>query len=318
MVFISIVDHPIQVHSRPFQFPSITSHGICIYDNFARFVIADLLDDPCFLPMQSAPPGGLLHFIDKTQPSDINLHSNTNLSMQDIAATLSILKYLPEDIDTTCMGLSVLYKFGKVGMDTINVVLDKVLEEHVCDVDNILQTYFDAERPRIDPVVITNALFLFHLAGRGQQVLRSQTFVEDLLLHKGYEGGTLYYASGEAFLFHVARLVNAFPDWFAGTGMRDLLVKRLMEHEITFEVTAQSEPSNNCLALAMYLSARLLSGLHTATTYLHQLLGFQKENGSWGFHPYYHLGVDRKIWLGNQGVTTAFVLLALTKHSVRS
>ena len=273
--------------------------------------------------MQTAPPGGLLYFIDKTQANDLNLHTNTNsmhCSPQEIAATLFLLKYIPEDIDTTSVGLSVLYKFGKVGMDTINVVLDKVLAEHVCDVDSILQTYFDVERPRIDPVVITNALFLFHLAGRGHEVLRSQTFVEDLLLHKGYEGGTLYYGFAEAFLFHVARLVNAFPDWFARTRMRDLLVKRLMEHEITFiKVTAQSEPpSNNCLALAMYLRARLLSGLHNATTYEHQLLGFQKENGSWGPHPYYHLGFDRKIWFANEGLSTAFALSALTKHSARS
>lgn len=272
--------------------------------------------------MQTAPPGGLLHFIDKTQPIDLDLHTNTkymHCSPQEIAATLFNLKYIPEDIDTTSVGLSVLYKFGKVGMGTINAVLDKVLAEHVCNVDSIIQTYFDVERPRIDPVVITNALFLFHVAGRGHQVLRSQTFVEHLLLHKGYEGGTLYYGFAEAFLFHVARLVNAFPDWFARTRMRDLLLKRLTEHEITFEVTAQSEPpSINCLALAMYLRARLLSGLHNATTHEQQLLGFQKENGSWGRHPYYHLGVDRRIWLSNEGLTTAFVLSVLTKHSARS
>ena len=57
-----------------------------------------------------------------------------------------MLNYLPQDIDTTSIGLSVLYKFGKVSMALVNSVLDKILLKYVCDVDGISQVYFDANR----------------------------------------------------------------------------------------------------------------------------------------------------------------------------
>ena len=80
-------------------------------------------------------------------------------SAQEIAATLFLLKYIPEDIDTTSVGLSVLYKFGKVTMDTINRVHNKMLLKHVS-------------------VAVTNTLFLFHFAGRGHEVLMGEVFAK--------------------------------------------------------------------------------------------------------------------------------------------
>jgi hypothetical protein len=213
----------------------LTSHGAYIYENFSRFLIAELLNDPRFLPMHAPPVDGvpLLHFMDWTRDEDNDINNTIRLQGLPREAAF-MLRSMPPDVDTTSIGLSVLCKLGKLrngGMSTLNSALDAMLSHAVCAVDNILQVYFDPSRPRIDPVAVANAVFLFHLARRGDEVRGSEEFVGDVLRYRAYACGTLYY-DPEAFLFHVARLVHAFPHHFVASGLSDLLVQRLDEHKV--------------------------------------------------------------------------------------
>jgi hypothetical protein len=214
----------------------LTSHGAYIYENFSRFFIAGLLNDPRFLPMHAVPAdvAPLLHFMDGTQDEDSNIDDTIGMRVLPREVAF-MLRSLPPDVDTTSIGLSVLYKLGKLdaggGMSALNGALDAMLSRAVCAVDDILQVYFDPSRPRTDPVVVANAMFLFHLASREDEVRGSEEFVSDTLRHRAYACGTLYY-DPEAFLFHVARLVHAFPRHFEASGLRDLLVQRLNEHKV--------------------------------------------------------------------------------------
>ncbi|MCO5604290.1 hypothetical protein L7F22_058455 [Adiantum nelumboides] len=113
-------------------------------------------------------------------------------------------------------------------METINIVLDTMLMQLSRD-DGVLQVYFDSKNPQIYPVVVANAIYLFHLARRGQEVEASGRFVKDVLLHRAYEDGTLYYNVGDTFLLQVPRPVHEFKEHFTRSGMRGLLIAPLKE-----------------------------------------------------------------------------------------
>ena len=103
MVFIYIFRLSIfQAHNRPFQFPSLTSHGVYVYDDFSRCLIADLLVDLlnslCFLSMQAAPSSSLLHFLSENNTLDLIIKS-TGPS-----------RLLPCAVSTFCSSLSACWK----------------------------------------------------------------------------------------------------------------------------------------------------------------------------------------------------------------
>ncbi|KAH7299338.1 hypothetical protein KP509_24G006200 [Ceratopteris richardii] len=272
------------------------------------------MNDIRFLPMQSPPPSGLFCFVasrftavsptwkEATPPKD--MESSTYVD-------------IPDDLDTTSIGLSILHRFGKVKMNMINKVLDKMMGYLSMD-DGIVQVYFDIERPRIDPVAIANVLYLFHLAGRGHEVERSERFLEQVLLHRAYEDGTIYYNLPESFLLHVARLVNKFPDHFGDNGMKSLLQKRLSEHLAA--LLTDTESTLYAISLAMCMRACLLCDVEGSEHHIlmkearRRLVGLQRQDGSWDCDPYYRYGSNSRSWIGNEGLTTAYALLALDPH----
>ncbi|KAH7279187.1 hypothetical protein KP509_37G009200 [Ceratopteris richardii] len=301
---------------QDFMFYSFTSEGIRIFDNFAQFLIAEAMKDARFLPMNSPPPTGLFCFVGD---------GYTGLSPQFMKDTVfqtgsdaSTYLDIPADLDTTSVGLSVMHAFSKVDMETINLVLDSTLQYLSMD-DGIVQVYFDKERPRVDPVVVANVLYLFHLAGRQHDIESSARYVHQVLLHGAYENGTIFYALPECFLFHVSRLVHRFPDHFADNGIRDLLQHRLGQH--ISNLIGDLANNNLAISLAMSIVACYLCGLNGAqydlvqTKVLCRLLELQREDGSWNCDPYYRYGSNSVSWIGNEGVTTAFALLAINLHS---
>ncbi|MCO5611630.1 hypothetical protein L7F22_065884 [Adiantum nelumboides] len=312
--------------TRANMFPSLTSEGLWIWDNFAQFVMAEVLNDPRFLPMQSPPANGLICFVDKRNCS-VDTFRTMGLFSQEkskecLASSMPILqmdastfKDIPNDLDTTSIGLSVLHKVGKVSMETINKVLDKMLT-HVSKDDGVLQVYFDFERPRIDPVVVANAVYLFHLAGRGREVEASERFVKSVLLHRAYEpDGTIYYNLGEAFLLQVARLVHEFEEHFTKSGMRGLLTARLKEHRVS--ATWRRKREEDALALAMCMRAWQLCGVAAdeLEDEARQLKTMQREDRWWGCHAYYRYGGNLRSWIGSKALTTAYALAALSSSS---
>ncbi|KAH7279186.1 hypothetical protein KP509_37G009100 [Ceratopteris richardii] len=275
------------------------------------------MNDARFLPINSPPPTGLFCFV-----SDGYTGFSPDLFMKDtvvqIDSDASTYVDSPADLDTTSVGLSVMHDFSKVDMETINMVLDNMLQYLSMD-DGIVQVYFDKERPRVDPVVVANVLYLFHLAGRHHEIESSATFIHQVLLHRAYENGTIFYALPECFLFHVSRIVHRFPDQFADNGIRDLLQHRLRQH---ISNLVGDLPNNNlAMSLAMSIVACYFCGLDGAEHDLVQrkvlcrMLELQREDGSWNCDPYYRYGSNVVSWIGNEGVTTAFALLAMNLHS---
>ncbi|KAL3678411.1 hypothetical protein R1sor_021367 [Riccia sorocarpa] len=179
---------------------ALTHEGLRIPVLFDHFIIAELLQDEKFLPIESAPERGTINFFPRTERSKRKGYSESQSAFTHIN--------LPDDADTTSIGLSSLYKFSKVQMSVIDSVLDRI-ERELVNEDGQFQVYFDPQRPRVDSVCIINTLYLFHLAGRGGSVTRpSEEFILNLLQHRGYRRGTVYYNSPEVFLVQLARYGN--------------------------------------------------------------------------------------------------------------
>ena len=97
---------------------SLTSDGLRVPIHFDHFLVAELLGDPAFLPMHKAPVSGTFnHFppMERQNQRDPNTNAVTH-------------KSLPNDLDVTFIELSVLLKFSKVDMETIDAVLDKMVD----------------------------------------------------------------------------------------------------------------------------------------------------------------------------------------------
>ncbi|KAL3683812.1 hypothetical protein R1sor_001834 [Riccia sorocarpa] len=179
---------------------ALTHEGLRIPVHFDYFIIAELLGDERFLPIESPPQRGTINFFPTSERSKQKGYSENQSAFTHIN--------YPDDVDTTSIGLSSLYKLSKVQMSLIHSVLDRIEKELVSE-DGLFQVYFDPQRPRIDSVCIINILYLFHLAGRGGSVTRpSEEFILNLLQHRGYRRGTIYYNSPEVFLVQLARYNN--------------------------------------------------------------------------------------------------------------
>ncbi|KAL4905348.1 hypothetical protein BDW74DRAFT_177722 [Aspergillus multicolor] len=120
--------------------------------------------------------------------------------LQDVPQS-SISTY-PDDFDTTALALTVLDREEKV----VHPITDE-MASHV-SVDGIVLTYFDRSRLRVDPIVCINVLRLFHKYGRGSELAETLSWVRDVLRTRAYIDGTRYYATPEAFLYTLSRLLQ--------------------------------------------------------------------------------------------------------------
>jgi hypothetical protein len=200
--------------------------------------------------------------------------------------------------------------------EIISKVMDEMLqtrgEDYVVQVRRLLQffspppdaefpkTYFDNERPRVDPVVCVNVLALFYSQGRGGELAQTLDYVQDVLLHRAYEDGTRYYETAEAFLFFVARLLHVAPDATLRARLEPLLKERVNE---------RTGMAADALALAMRVLACAAVGMqNTVDSRVLRLM--QEEDGGWPlcwFYKYASSGVK----IGNRGFTTALAVNAL-------
>jgi hypothetical protein len=166
---------------------------------------------------------------------------------------------------------------------------------------HLRQTYFDAERPRTDPIVSLNVLRLFYSRGRGHEVAPTLEWVLGVLEHRAYLEGTRYYESAECFLFFAAQLLRATPDATLHARLAPLLRSRILE---------RSGAAGDALALSMRVLAGTVVDLRLEPE-LALLLPLQCEDGSWGPGWIYKYG-SSGIKIGNRGLTTAFALNAIS------
>jgi hypothetical protein len=166
---------------------------------------------------------------------------------------------------------------------------------------HLRQTYFDAERPRTDPIVALNVLRLFYSRGRGHEVSPTLDWVLGVLEHRAYLDGTRYYETPECFLFFASKLLLATSDATLHARLVPLLRTRILE---------RSGASGDALALAMRVLSGTVVGVRLEQD-LTQLLPLQCEDGSWGPGWMYKYG-SADIKIGNRGLTTALALNAIS------
>ncbi|RPD69155.1 HAD-like protein [Lentinus tigrinus ALCF2SS1-7] len=202
----------------------------------------------------------------------------------------------PDDLDTTSIACTVMDHYT---VEVKNDIMDEMLR---CkNQDGILQTYFDDTRPRIDPVVCVNALTFFYLNGRGNELTETLDWVYGVLTHRAYEHGTLYYHSGDAFLYFLSRLLRTAP-----------AVRERFESLFTSRILERFGVAGDALALSMRVFAASSVGLCDAQDY-ERLLALQQDDGSWPLGWFYRNG-STGILTGNQGLTTAMAVAAIKAY----
>ena len=166
---------------------------------------------------------------------------------------------------------------------------------------HLRQTYFDAERPRTDPIVSLNILRLFYSRGRGDELSHTLDWVLAVLEHRAYLDGTRYYETAECFLYFASQLLLATSDAPLHARLAPLLRTRILE---------RAGANGDALALAMRVLAGIVVGLRLEQD-LAQLLPLQLEDGGWGPGWMYKYG-SANIKIGNRGLTTALALKAIS------
>ncbi|KAF8874944.1 Haloacid dehalogenase-like hydrolase-domain-containing protein, partial [Infundibulicybe gibba] len=236
---------------------------------------------------------------DHSLTKPINIVGQTNFFVN--AATMTT-DTLPNDLDTTSIGL--LSSCAVSDSAAAHKVMDEMLQFK--NEDGILQVYFDSKRPRIDPIVCTNVLTLFYRFGRGHQLKDTFAWVQDTLRHRAYTDGTPYYATAEAFLYFLGRLINESAE-----------VRRRIGALFESHLKERFGLPGDALALAMRLlaaayidpSLRLLR-TGPACVDAYRLRQLQSIDGSWAGGWLYRYG-SSDIAIQNHGLTTAFGLKAL-------
>ena len=163
-----------------------------------------------------------------------------------------------------------------------------------------LQTYFDRNKPRTDPVVSANVLACFYSFGRGQQLGHTLEFIHSVLLHRTYIQGTHYYPSPDCCLFFFGRLLQSSNDVHLKTSLGPLLKERTQE---------RVGQSGSALDLAMRILTCSSLDLDCDIDH-HSLLELQCEDGGWEGGWLYRYG-STGVNIGNKGVTTALAIKAI-------
>ncbi|KAF8994364.1 Haloacid dehalogenase-like hydrolase-domain-containing protein [Cyathus striatus] len=257
---------------------SVTKSGIVVRENFAQLLILEVTNDPSLVNLQSYP--GAWNFFRDEGVSEGNF---------------------PLDLDTTSLAYSIM----KYDEETVARVMDEMLK--YMDVDGIIQTYFDHTRPRIDPVVCTNVLTLFHSQNRGDELDKTFDWVYEVLQNRAYLDGTRYYWTAECFLYFLMRLLQVAlkpsgPDAVNPkiTDLHELLKKRTAERV--------GVPGDS-LALAMRLVVCKYFGIEDHVD-MEVLRDLQCEDGGWEIGWVYKYG-SSGVGIGNRGFTTALAVEAL-------
>jgi hypothetical protein len=200
----------------------------------------------------------------------------------------------PDDVDTTSIAYTALH-----GQDDLPCVMDKILT--CLNSDGVMQTYFDPNRPRVDPVVCANVLTLFHSNGRGEELEKTLEYVLQVLENEeGFKDGTRYYASAECFLAALTRLLMKTKD----NKLRSALMPRLKQ-----SAEARRDLEVDAMTLALRVMVCNFVGVKNESA-VDKLLSLQCEDGGWELGWIYKYG-SSGLLIGNRGLTTAYAIKAI-------
>ncbi|KAE9405549.1 HAD-like protein [Gymnopus androsaceus JB14] len=256
---------------------SYTSTGVTIHENFAQLLI-----------LEATHNSSLVKYTKYHGPFNF-FRGQGELTTSDF----------PCDVDTTAIGITCS---DHMSLATKNEVMDTIL--NLRNSDGIPQVYFDASRPRIDPVVCVNVLTLFYKHGRGAQLETCYHWVESVLRYRAFSEGTRYYEPPEAFLYFLTRLFVVAPDVHKRLGpvFADCCRERI-------------GMQGDALALAMRVVCCNFAGID-ASGDLVTLRGMQEIDGGWPDGWFYKYG-SNGVRIANRGLTTAIAINAIRGASLR-
>ncbi|KAI9150073.1 Short-chain dehydrogenase/reductase [Paramyrothecium foliicola] len=260
---------------------SITDNGIAFADNFAKLLIVDTLPD--------TSPGG-------RSLVDLSWGSKKTWNFFTEEAVLVPGGVFPDDLDTTSLALKVLRPPSD---KTMSSLLDTMAE--LVNHDGTFQTYFDLDRPRVDPIVSANILACYYSYGRGKEFENTLQLLHSMLLKRSYVAGTRYYTTADCCLGFIARLLRCSSDMHLHLTLGPLLKSRLRE---------RVGQDGSALDLAMRIIACTQMGIacgHDRS----ELLRRQCQDGSWEQGWMYRYG-STGVQIGNRAVTTAMAVAALS------
>jgi hypothetical protein len=244
------------------KYQTETSNGYKFYERFSNFLISELLNEEI---EDCNHDNGEFNFFYNCQNLDEN-----NID----------LKY-PNDVDTTSIALSILYKRSLIDINIINNVVNKLLLD-----SNIIQVYFvnkdDKRYGLTDPIVCSNALYLICLINKDNLKLTKNYILKSLDTFE-----SRYYVSFDSFLYFLSRTVSSFKHLEIDFGI--ILRKKIKERIGTV---------GNPIDIAMRKIASKMMGIENNEEYI------DKPS------PIYRYG-KKNITLENKKLTEAFIKVSL-------
>ncbi|PVI08341.1 HAD-like protein [Periconia macrospinosa] len=273
--------------------------GPTFSDAFSQFLIHDIMQDSSLLTFAADPSQ---RDAKKDAGTILELETTARRWNYFLGDPVGTTSKFPEDVDTTSYSL---LAFTPSNLDSVHKVIDAIVNN--TNGDGMVQTYWDPQRPRVDPVVLTNVLRVCHkyqYGGSNGQLEMSQRFVLRTLENRGYIDGTLHYYSPESFLFFVSHLFAARGHNGNFEEARDQLALRLRE---------RVGRKDDSLATAMRILACQKIGVWCEPD-IEYLKTMQQVDGGFENGWVCRYGRTRKR-IGNRGVVTAYAIQALTNEA---
>ncbi|KAL8993732.1 MAG: hypothetical protein Q9169_006129 [Polycauliona sp. 2 TL-2023] len=302
---------------------------IRLKDNFAQLMIWELTDDEDIVFFQW--PSGKMHgmqdadykCLNGLSNGQLNGHSNGPLNGSLIANDVVPLEVehglwnyfsetpvlttpdFPPDADTTSTAYLSLPARYLHTVAPVLLVLEKMIAN--VDPDGIMQTYFDAKRPRTTPEVCCNILRVFHKSGFGSdpRIKKTEDYIVNCLKNNACLYGNRHYSTPESFLYFVARLYAECRS----EPLRERLsaINRQLQDRLNVPV--------NPLALALRLFACQCVGMDPQLYRrdLETLMSSQDEDGGWPAGHFCRIG-RTGARIGNRGLTTALAVRILQRQ----
>ncbi|KAK7999457.1 hypothetical protein PG990_012057 [Apiospora arundinis] len=268
---------------------STTSTGVLVKEQYSQLLLKEITTDWSLSTIASGT------------------HKRWNVFL-DHEPRLTTANY-PDDLHTTALSLHTTV----LGLYDVHPPIDPVyhtLEQMLMYIrdDGHFYTYFDKNRPRIDPIVSTNILRTFYTCWRGDQVRPTLDAMLALVQTRAYDFAMRYYMHPDWFFYYLSDLCLRHPRTDELADLRRLLRERLVER--FGGGGGKCRWDNDALAASLRLIAAHNLGMECSPRDVETVTRAQQRDGSWSEEPWvfrYGSGV----LLGNAGLVTACAVRGL-------
>ena len=210
---------------------------------------------------------------------------------------------IPDDVDTTAFGLSLLSEMGRVDLELARRSAKTVTEN--VDNDGLIKVYFSDQKDTLDHVTATNALYFANLFGLRDATTKTENWVADMLLSGEYLKGSRYYEPPEAFLYFLSRAASRFPSLGARVAKPLIEALRKRVDRIGPLPLEHQYPIDSAMRVTTFRNMGLVNNFDRDN-----LLEMARPDGSWPTDSFFKYG-DKQVYFGSPAMSTAFAVEAL-------